>query len=157
MIQMRKRKQSAVSLKNLRPGANLTYGAHAFNRTGQVPPGNDDVKAELKDFYERTIALYGTDGSFNPHQEKLLQRAVQKLGFCILCETDAWERGPIQQNENGQPELLPSLGKQYIAYSNGFRLDMRELREISGGKGKKDGLQEYLEREYGDKAKKEKE
>ena len=150
----RKKKSNSASLANLRPGANFKHGGYLFCRSGEVPPGNDDIKAELKDFYERTIAMYCPDGKPNPHQEKLLRRAVHKLGFCILCETDAWERGPIQQNENGKSEMLPSLGKQYIAFANGFRLDMRELREISVGKGRKDDLQDYLETTYGDKAKK---
>lgn len=154
---MPKRKQWAASLKNLRPGANLKHGGHLYDRTGQLPPGNEDIKKELKEFYEGTVALYCPDGKPNSYQEALLQRAVHKLGFCILCEKDAWKRGPIQQNEKGQSEMLPSLGKQYIAYANGFRLDMRELREISGGKRKNSSLDDYLERTYGDKTKKEKE
>lgn len=152
---MVKRKQSAASLKNLKPGANLTHGAHAFNRTGQLPPGSEDVKAELKEFYEGIIALYCSDGP-NAHQEELLQRATHKLGFCLLCEKEAWKKGPMYRNEKGQAELLPLLGKQYIAYSNSFRLLLRELREISMGKGKKSDLEDYLERTYGgDKGRKE--
>lgn len=68
-----------------------------------MPPGNEDVETELKDFYERIIGMYCSDGKLNAHQEKLLQRAVHKLGFCILCEKEAWEQGPIQQNAEGNP------------------------------------------------------
>lgn len=132
---------------------NLKHGGHFYNRTGQLPPGHEDVEAELKEFYKGMIALYCPGGP-NPHQEELLQRAVHKLGFCLLCEKEAWKRGPMCRNENGHMELIPLLGRQYLAYSNSFRLLMRELREISLGKGKKDDLQDYLEKEYGSKAKK---
>lgn len=133
---------------------NFKHGGHQYLRTGEVPPGNDDVKAELKEFYEGIVALYCPDGP-NSHQEELLRRATHKLGFCILCEKEAWKKGPMCRNEKGQGELLPLLGKQYIAFSNSFRLLLRELREISMGKGKKNNLQDYLEKHYGDKAKKE--
>jgi len=132
---------------------NFKHGGHFYNRTGQLPPGNEDVEKELKEFYEGIIGLYCPDGP-NSHQEELLQRAVHKLGFCLLCEKEAWRKGPMYMNEKGQREMLPLLGKQYISYSNSFRLLLRELREISVGKGKKSDLEDYLERAYGDKAKK---
>ncbi len=132
---------------------NFKYGGHFYLRTGQLPPGNEDIEAELKQFYEGIIALYCPDGP-NAHQEELLRRATHKLGFLKLCEKEAWAKGPMCRNESGQAELLPLLGKQYIAFSNGFRLLLRELREISVGKGKKSDLQDYLEKHYGDKAKK---
>lgn len=134
---------------------NLRHGGHRYIRGGELPPGNEDIKTELKEFYEEVVALYCPDGGPNPHQEKLLRLATNKLGFCKLIENEAWQKGPMQQNADGQAELIPALGKQYLAYANGFRLDMRELREISVGKGKKKSdLEDYLEKQYGDKAKK---
>lgn len=132
--------------------ANLKHGGHKYLSSGRLPPGHEDVEKELEEFYAGVVALYCPDGP-NSHQEALLRRAVNKLGFIKLCEINAWERGPLQVNEKGHAEMLPSLSQQYIAFTNGFRLDMRELRDISLGKEKKSDLEDYLEKHYGKKAK----
>jgi len=73
----------------------------------------------------------GGHSALSQKQRLLLDRIVEKLIF--LERIGAWS---MEQDRivNAKGELLPALGKSYLAYSNALRLDLQALYE--DGKGR---------------------
>ena len=157
----RRKKKSAASLKNLKPGGNLRHGAFKFQRTGVIPPEHSDIAEEAKRFEKDLNFEYCQPGNMvlNIIQALPIRQLVSNFVFSELLITHLWQQvGRAGPDGMGDALVLPGW-MTWLSASNrmrrGFRELRRNLRDFQLDKKKRGDLEDYLQRTYGDKGKKE--
>lgn len=159
----RRKKKSAASLANLKPGGNLRHGAFKFLRTGEIPPEHQDIAEEAKKFEQDLKREYFQTGNMilNIIQAVPIQQLISNFVFSELLIAHLWQQVSRAGPDGIGAVMASSAWSDWSAASNGmvrlFRQLKRNLRDFRLDKGRGTSLEDYLERTYGgDKAKKEK-
>lgn len=148
-----KREVSAETRRKLSEAGSLHGGYKELRRwkkEGKYP----DLRTHFGKYIRRVATQIAEDlggmSALNMKQRILLDRVIEKLVF--LERIGAWS---MEQDRivNAKGELLPALGKNYLAFSNALRLDLLALYEEAGGKGKGDLYNEWRKQFFEDEQK----
>ena len=121
-------KVSAKTRKKISDACSLHGGYKELTRwkDGKRPDRRTHFGRYIASVEQGMIDDLGGHVSLNQKQRLLLDRIIEKLVF--LERIGAWSMDQ-QQIVNARGELLPCLGKSYIAFNNALRLDLQALYE----------------------------
>lgn len=117
---------------NKTKGKRKKHGAWLWLKKGQVPAGNEDIRAgTIRIAADLADEFAGEGKELTPSQLVLIDRTAALLGFCKLIERYAMREGVIVTGEDGKPRLSAGLSGFYVASSNAVTKGLKTLADIS--------------------------
>lgn len=132
-----------------------THGAYKelkrWKKGGRFPDQRTIFGRYIRNVANQIAEDLGGVANLNMKQTLLLDRVIEKL--IVLERVGAWS---VDQERivNEKGELLPALGKNYLAFSNALRLDLLAL--YAEGEGKTDLYGEWRKQLFVDEQREDK-
>jgi hypothetical protein len=129
--------------KNIHPGRRKQREGYSILSTKSVPKSRNIIERYLTGARQELVKNLGpTEDDLTASQIILIDRVISKLGIIRCIEERCRETGEVFRNNRG--ELVPSLGQNYLAYSNSIRHDLAALG-INTKQGEKElSLDQYI-------------
>jgi len=116
-------KKSKTKPITLHPRRSMTHGGYSYLTTGELPENRAYIERYLTGARQGLISDLGpTEEDLTTAQIVIIDRVIAKLG-CLRCIEEFVRTDGVMKGGH----LTPSLGNNYIAYSNSIRLDLMAL------------------------------